>query len=130
MGGPRQPKRVVAQLVAALRLLADTPDAQRAWLADYLRQTRADGDASVEELALHFEDAAQALSPFGLLWDAQEQALAALRAELSALRDTRRAHVWTAAALAGSVEWGEVRRLAQCALAALEDSGAALGSGA
>jgi hypothetical protein len=121
MGEPRQPSRVVTQLVAALRLLSDTPDSQRAWLADYLRQARAEEDSSVEELALQFEDAAQALAPFGLL--REEQALAALQTHLSLLRDTRRAHLWTAAALAGSTEWAEVRRLAKGALVALEDSG-------
>ncbi len=126
MGGLRQPSRVVAQLVAALRLLADPPDAQRTWLADYLRQARTDGDASVEELALQFEDAAQALSPFGLLGEEKEQALAALAAQLSVLREGRSAHLWTAEALAGSGEWAQVRQLAAHALAALEDSPGAL----
>ncbi len=122
MGGRQQPRRVVAQLVAALRLLADTPNAQRAWLADYLRQARVDGDSSVEELALQFEDAAQALSPFGLLGEEKERALAALAAQLSLLREVRRTHLLTAEALAGSGEWAQVRQLAAHALAALEDS--------
>ena len=123
MGG--QPSRMVAQLVTALRVLADDSVAQLDWLASYLREGRArtDGDFRVDELALQLEDEAQALPQFvrdGLLRADQEHAVAAVTEQLSLLRDTSRTYLWRATALAADVEWEEVRRRARLALAALQ----------
>ncbi len=121
MGGKKQPSRVVAHLVATLRVLAQSADAQLEWLAHYLREERAKTDASfrVEELGLQFEDAAQAAPPFGLR-EEQARALAALIEQLSFMRDARRGHLWRAEALANQPEWTEVRRLAESALTTLD----------
>lgn len=120
-----QPTRVVTQLVAALHVLADTPAAQLDWLANYLREGRArtDGDFRVDELALQFEDEAQALPQFvqdGLLRLEQERAVASVTEQLSLMRDASRTHLWRAAALATGREWEEVRLRARKALAALQ----------
>jgi hypothetical protein len=122
MGG--QPSRVVTQLVAALGLLADGHQAQLDWLARYLRAgpARAEVDFCVEELALQFEDSAQALPQFvqdGLLRVEQERAVAAVTEQLSFMRDASRTHLWRPAALASGGEWAEVRVRATRALDAL-----------
>ena len=123
MGG--QPNRVVTQLVAALHVLADTPAAQLDWLAKYLREgrVRTDGDFRGDELALQFEDEAQALPQFvqdGLLRLEQERAVASVTEQLSLMRDASQTHLWRAAALASGSEWEEVRHRARTALAALQ----------
>jgi hypothetical protein len=125
MGG--QPTRMVTQLVAALRVLSETPSAQLDWLANYLREGRArtEEEFRVDELALQFEDEAQALHQFvqdGLLRVDQERAVARVTEQLSLMRDASRTHLWRAAALASGTEWEEVRRRAREALAALEAS--------
>ena len=125
MGAQPQTSRMVAQLVVALRLLADAPVAQLEWLARYLRDGHAqtEGDFPVEELALQFEDAAQALPQFvedGLLLREQERAVGEVTEQLSLMRDASRTHLWRAASLAADVEWVTVRRLANRALASLE----------
>jgi hypothetical protein len=122
MGSPQQPSRVVTQLVAALRVLAATPKAQREWLAHYLREARArtDSDFWVEELALQFEDAAQALPQFGVLRDEEERALAQLTAQLAKLRNSPGMELFRADALASRSEWAEVRSLAALALGVLD----------
>jgi hypothetical protein len=123
MGG--QVNRVVAQLVEALRVLADVPTAQLDWLARYLRESRArtEGDFRLDELALQFEDAAQALPQFlqdGLLRAEQGRAVAAVTAQLSAMRHASLAHLWRAEALGTSREWADVRRKAKLGLAVLQ----------
>ena len=133
MGSQLQPIRLVAQLSAALRLLADAPDGQRAWLARYLRDPRAgtDGDFRVDELALQFEDAAQALPHFiedGLLGKEQERAVSAVSEQLSSMRDARHARLWCADALGADTAWVEVRRRAAVALAKLVASPSAFGA--
>jgi hypothetical protein len=125
MAGEHQPSRVVAQLIAALSVLADVAEGQRDWLAHYLREARAttDGDFPIEELALQLEDAAQALPQFvkdALLSSTQERAVAVVTARLSAMRTANWGHLWRAAALDSASEWAEVRRLATAALAALQ----------
>jgi hypothetical protein len=125
MAGDQQPSRLVAQLVAALGVLADAPKGQLEWLARYLREGRArtEGDFPVEELALQLEDAAQALPHFvadGLLLKAQESAVAKVTEQLSRMRDASRTHLWRADALSTAAEWAEVREWARRALTALE----------
>jgi hypothetical protein len=123
MGG--QPSRVVAQLVAALGLLAEGHQAQLDWLARYLRASPAptEGDFCVEELALQFEDSAQALPQFvqdGLLQAEQERLVATVTEQLSLMRDASRTHLWRPEALALGQEWAEVRARAARALDALK----------
>lgn len=119
--------RVVLQLMVALGVLAEEHPAQLAWLAKYLRTGRApDGDEVwVEELALQFEDSAQALPQFvldGFLEAEQRRAVAAVVEQLSFMRDASRAHLWRAEALASGSEWAEVRTRARKALDALKRS--------
>jgi hypothetical protein len=128
MAGQPQPSRMVAQLLAALGVLAEAPKEQLDWLARYLRAGRArtDGDFGVEELALQFEDAAQALPQFvedGLLLAEQERVVAAVTEQLSFMRDASRTHLWRAGALSAAGEWVEVRWRAKQALAALQAPG-------
>jgi hypothetical protein len=125
VAGQQQASRMVAQLLAALAVLAEAPEKQLDWLARYLRAARArtDGDFGVEELALQFEDAAQALPQFvedGLLLAEQERVVAAVTEQLSFMRDASRTPLWRADALWTAVEWVEVRRRARQAFAALQ----------
>jgi hypothetical protein len=123
-----QPSRLVAQLAAALGILADAPAAQLDWLARYLREARArtEGDFAVEELALQLEDAAQALPQFledGLLLEVQVRAVANVTEQLSVMREAGHAHLWQARALESASEWATVRARAKEALVALTAPG-------
>jgi hypothetical protein len=116
--------RVVVELMAALGVLAEEHQAQLAWLTKYLRTGHAPGGGEVwvEELALQFEDSAQALPQFvldGFLQAEEQRAVAAVTEQLSFMRDASRSHLWRAEALASGSEWAEVRSRARRAIEVL-----------
>ena len=94
------------QLRQALEHLAAAPEAQAA----YLRQLGT--SASLDELALSFDDVAEA-SAFSTA-----AAIQKLSRTLDEMSGADNAHLWKPSALRGP-EWAEVRRLAQDALLAI-----------
>jgi hypothetical protein len=101
--------RSIEPLVVSLERLASAAESQEAYLVQL-------GVApSNDELALEFDDAVGGVTVEGTL----REKLQAVSERLKAMSGAQNSHLWQTDALRTAPEWGEVRRLAREALAAI-----------
>lgn len=105
---------ILDQLRESLRRLASPPTEQL--------QALGSDEGPVDEIALEFDDVAQAVALSGWLSPEGAAAVRQLGERLSKMSGRANAHLWTRSALSQAAEWQEIRRLAQIALGLLPRS--------